>query len=186
VVKRNCPLAPRPVNRSTPTLPEAQIWPSRRVSGQRCPATAIVGDLCRSDSPGRHASAVGDAIHGGRAGAAGVFCAPGHQASSSLPTIGFRDLAAARTRPKFWRTVPQVRGRRHAGWPNAPHSLACELAKAHERSHQQVTTGNRPAFPRAVVFNGLNFGALPGDQACLTHVAALLYIRRLDAGIVAP
>src|SRR6266446_2436734 len=44
-------------------------------------------------------------------------------------------------------------------------SLACEIDKAHERSHHRYT-GVNPAFP-AQWFYGL-LRALPGDQACLT------------------
>src|SRR5260370_42151271 len=51
------------------------------------------------------------------------------------------------------------------------HSLACEIDKAHERSHHRYT-GNNPAFP-AQWFYGL-LRALPGDQACLTPSPALL------------
>src|SRR5712672_4625366 len=50
-------------------------------------------------------------------------------------------------------------------------SLACEINKAHERSHHGHT-GNYPAFP-AQWFYGL-LRALPGDQACLTPSPALL------------
>src|SRR5260221_167194 len=51
------------------------------------------------------------------------------------------------------------------------HSLACEIDKAHERSHHRFT-GVDPAFP-AQWFYGL-LRALPGDQACLTPSPALL------------
>src|SRR5260370_14176612 len=51
------------------------------------------------------------------------------------------------------------------------HSLACEIDKAHERSHHRYT-GNHPAFP-AHWFYGL-LRAVPGDQACLTPSPALL------------
>src|SRR5882724_11602618 len=50
-------------------------------------------------------------------------------------------------------------------------SLACEIDKAHERSHHGYT-GVNPAFP-AQWFYGL-LRALPGDQACLTPSPALL------------
>src|SRR6266436_6170887 len=50
-------------------------------------------------------------------------------------------------------------------------SLACELNKAHERSHHGHT-GNHPAFP-AQWFHGL-LRALPGDQALLPPSPALL------------
>ena len=49
--------------------------------------------------------------------------------------------------------------------------LACEIDKAHERSHHRFT-GVDPAFP-AQWFYGL-LRALPGDQACLTPSPALL------------
>src|SRR5712675_2636745 len=49
-------------------------------------------------------------------------------------------------------------------------SLACEINKAHERSHHGHT-GDHPAFP-AQWFYGL-LRALPGDQACLTPSPAL-------------
>src|SRR5258706_8209170 len=51
------------------------------------------------------------------------------------------------------------------------HSLACEVDKAHERSHHRFT-GISPAFP-AQWFYGL-LRALPGDHACLTPSPALL------------
>src|SRR5258705_13927500 len=50
-------------------------------------------------------------------------------------------------------------------------SLACEIKKAHERSHHGHT-GNHPAFP-AQWFYGL-LRALPGDQALLSPSPALL------------
>src|SRR5258707_12844709 len=50
-------------------------------------------------------------------------------------------------------------------------SLACEIDKAHERSHHRYT-GVNPAFP-AECFYGL-LRDLPGDQACLTPSPALL------------
>src|SRR5260221_4776949 len=50
-------------------------------------------------------------------------------------------------------------------------SLACEINKAHERSHHRYT-GVDPAFP-AQWFYGL-LRDLPGDQACLTPSPALL------------
>src|SRR6267142_5516449 len=52
------------------------------------------------------------------------------------------------------------------------HSLACEIDKAHERSHHRFT-GFDPAFP-AQWFYGL-LRALPGDHACLTPSPALLH-----------
>src|SRR5258705_4190334 len=51
------------------------------------------------------------------------------------------------------------------------HSLACEIDKAHERSHHRFT-GFDPAFP-AQWFYGL-LRALPGDQALLSPSPALL------------
>ena len=51
-------------------------------------------------------------------------------------------------------------------------SLACEIDKAHERSHHRFT-GNRPAFP-AQWFYGL-LRALPGDHALLTPSPARLH-----------
>src|SRR5260370_26399863 len=50
-------------------------------------------------------------------------------------------------------------------------SLACEINKAHERSHHWFT-GTDPAFP-AQWFYGL-LRALPGDQALLSPSPALL------------
>src|SRR5467141_1896193 len=52
------------------------------------------------------------------------------------------------------------------------HSLACEIDKAHERSHHRFT-GFDPAFP-AQWFYGL-LRALPGDQALLSPSPALLH-----------
>src|SRR5258705_4974050 len=52
------------------------------------------------------------------------------------------------------------------------HSLACEIDKAHERSHHRFT-GSRLAFP-AQCFYGL-LRALPGDQALLSPSPALLH-----------
>src|SRR5258705_3102482 len=51
------------------------------------------------------------------------------------------------------------------------HSLACEIDKAHERSHHRFT-GISPAFPAQWSYALLR--ALPGDQACLTPSPALL------------
>src|SRR5258706_7886380 len=50
-------------------------------------------------------------------------------------------------------------------------SLACEIDKAHERSHHRYT-GVNPAFP-AQWFYGL-LRALPGDQALLSPSPSLL------------
>src|SRR5258708_5687088 len=74
---------------------------------------------------------------------------------------------------EFFQNVPPSEDQRAQGMPGAQcaRSLACEIKKAHERSHHGHT-GNHPAFP-AQWFYGL-LRALPGDQACLTPSPALL------------
>jgi hypothetical protein len=64
----------------------------------------------------------------------------------------------------------EIEGAGNAG-AQCTRSLACEINKAHERSHHRFT-GVDPAFP-AQWFYGL-LRALPGDQACLTPSPALL------------
>src|SRR5882762_6022464 len=70
-------------------------------------------------------------------------------------------------RPSFAIDVLPSEYQRAQGMPGArcTRSLACEIDKAHERSHHRFT-GVDPAFP-AQWFYGL-LRALPGDQACLT------------------
>src|SRR5712675_1251012 len=76
-------------------------------------------------------------------------------------------------RPRFCINRSRLDQQRAQGKPGGQctHSLACEINKAHERSHHRFT-GVDPAFP-AQWFYGL-LRALPGDQACLTPSPALL------------
>jgi hypothetical protein len=62
------------------------------------------------------------------------------------------------------------------------HSLACEMNKAHERSHHRFT-GLFPAFP-AQWFYGL-FRALPGEIGLVCHRYLAPFGRRLDTGVEA-
>jgi hypothetical protein len=76
-------------------------------------------------------------------------------------------------RPRFCKNRSRLDKQRAQGKPGAQctRSLACEINRAHERSHHRFT-GNRPAFP-AQWFYGL-LRALPGDQALLPPSPARL------------
>jgi hypothetical protein len=76
-------------------------------------------------------------------------------------------------RPRFCKNRSRLDKQRAQGKPGGQctRGLACEINKAHERSHHRFT-GVDPAFP-AQWFYGL-LRALPGDQACLTPSSALL------------
>ena len=97
-------------------------------------------------------------------------------ATPSLPTR--LRILAARIRPSLARTASPSAEQRAQGMPGAQcaRSLACEMKKAHERSHHGHT-GNTRHSPRNG-FNGL-FRALPGDRACLPPSPAEVLPRNL-------
>src|SRR6266481_9509692 len=87
--------------------------------------------------------------------------------------LRYDSAISRREAPEFLQKTVRPEKQRAQGMPGAQctHSLACEINKAHERSHHRYT-GINPAFP-ARWFYGL-LRDLPGDQACLTPSPALL------------
>src|SRR5260370_9602392 len=74
---------------------------------------------------------------------------------------------------EFLQKTVRPEKQRAQGMPGAQctHSLACEIDKAHERSHHRYT-GINPAFPAQWLYGLLR--ALPVDQALLSPSPSLL------------